>query len=361
MYLINLFCSLLAVVIAAGPLARLGLPRWAVAVAGAALVALAQQALIHRALRVSLLSPDGMPIWVEAVLLWGTAFLLAAGGLSVAWWALRLCQVTVPGWIPLAVGAAAAGWLVWMGERLPPVREHEVTLPGLPAEAEGLRVAVLADVHIDAWRGRAWCERLVERVNGARPDLIVFTGDQADGAVDLRRADLAPLAGLKAPAGKFLITGNHEHYFETAAYLREYGRLGMTVLDGRAAKVRGLWLVGLGDRRSLTRQGEAEAELRGLMAGLPEGAFTVLLAHKPGIARAADALGVRLQLSGHTHGGQVPGVAAVIARFNNGFVRGWYALPRGMRLFVSPGVGVWMGFPYRVYGSQIAVLTLRGA
>ena len=328
---INLFCSALAVVIAAGPLARLGLPRWAVVAAGAALVALAQQALVHRALRVSLLSPDGMPIWAEAALLWGTAFLLAAGGLSVAWWALRFCHVAVPGWIPLAAGAAAGVWLVWMGERLPPVREHEVALAGLPAEAEGLRVAVLADVHIDAWRGRAWCERLVARVNAAKPDLLVFTGDQADGAVALRREDLAPLAGLEAPEGKFLITGNHEHYFETEAYLREYGRLGMTV------------------------------ELRGLLAGLPEGAFPVLLVHKPGIARTADALGVRLQLSGHTHGGQVPGVAAIIARFNDGFVRGWYALPRGMRLFVSPGVGVWMGFPYRVYGPQIALLTLRGA
>lgn len=358
---INLFCSALAVVIAAGPLARLGLPRWAVVAAGAALVALAQQALVHRALRVSLLSPDGMPIWAEAALLWGTAFLLAAGGLSVAWWALRFCHVAVPGWIPLAAGAAAGVWLVWMGERLPPVREHEVALAGLPAEAEGLRVAVLADVHIDAWRGRAWCERLVARVNVAKPDLIVFTGDQADGAVALRREDLAPLAGLEAPEGKFLITGNHEHYFETEAYLREYGRLGMTVLDGRAAQVRGLWLVGLGDGRSLTRRDAAEAELRGLLAGLPEGAFPVLLVHKPGIARTADALGVRLQLSGHTHGGQVPGVAAIIARFNDGFVRGWYTLPRGMRLFVSPGVGVWMGFPYRVYGPQIALLTLRGA
>ena len=213
----------------------------------------------------------------------------------------------------------------------------------------------------DGWiQLKAWCERLVGRVNGARPDLILFTGDQADGPLALRRGDLEPLGGLRAPEGAFLITGNHEHYFETEAYLRFYEGLGIRVLDGRTATVRGLGLMGLPDRRSLTRLGDDALRLRGLREALPRGAFPVLLVHKPGIAPEADALGVGLQLSGHTHGGQVPGVALAIRHFNGGFVRGWYTLPRGMRLFVAPGSGVWLGFPYRLYPSEITVLTLRG-
>lgn len=358
---INLFCSLLAILVTLGPVARLGLPRWAVAVVGVILVGLAQQVIVHRVFRASVMSPDGMPLWIVAVLLWGTAFLTSAGGLAILWWALRWCHVAIPAWAPLALGAAMAFLFLYLGERLPSVREREAVLPGLPAEADGLRVAVLADVHIDRWRGRDWCERLVARVNAAKPDLILFTGDQADGRLALRRDDIAPLAKLEAPLGKYLISGNHEHYFETGAYLLEYERLGITLLEGRARRVGPLWLLGLPDGRSLTRSDEAERRLRGLMDQVPEGAFPVLLVHKPGIAPEADALGVRLQLSGHTHGGQLPIVAPIIARYNRGFVRGWYDLPHGMRLFVAPGTGVWLGFPYRLYPSEITLLTLRAS
>lgn len=356
---INLFCSLLAILVTLGPVAKLGLPRWAVALVGLALVGLAQQVIVHRIFRASVMSPDGMPLWLEATLLWGTAFLMATGGLTVLWWVARWGHLAIPGWVPLAIGAALAFTFLYLGERLPPVKEREAVLPGLPAEADGLRVAVLADVHIDSWRGREWCERLVARVNAAKPDLILFTGDQADGPIALRREDIAPLAKLEAPLGKFLISGNHEHYFETEAYLKEYERLGITILEGRAQEAAGLWLVGLPDGRSLTRADAAERKLRDLMAQAPKDAFPVLLVHKPGIAPEADELGVRLQLSGHTHGGQLPGVASLIARYNRGFVRGWYDLPQGMRLFVAPGTGVWLGFPYRLYPSEITLLTLR--
>ena len=135
---INLFCSLLAVLVTLGPVRALGLPRWGVALVGVALVALAQQTLAHRAFGASMLSPDALPLPLVALFLWGTAFLLTAGGLTVVWLALRLCHVAVSGWWPLALGAAMGVFLVWMGERMPPVRERVAVLPGLPAEAEGL-------------------------------------------------------------------------------------------------------------------------------------------------------------------------------------------------------------------------------
>ena len=358
MFSINLVCGALAALVAVGPLARVGLPRWAVTAIGLVLVALTQQVAAHRLFRASVLSPDAMPGWLLMALLWGTAFALMGGGLTVLWWVARWWRLAVSGWWPLALGAAAATFLVWQGERTPGVATYAVALKGLPEEARGLRVAVLADLHVDAWRGGAWCARVVERVNAAKPDLIVFTGDQADGPLASRMADLAPLAGLRAPLGKFLVTGNHEHYFETAGYLRFYEGLGLPVLEGRTATVRGLGLVGLPDRRSLTRLGDDSAHLERLVRQLPGGVAPVLLVHKPGIAPEADALGVALQLSGHTHGGQIPGVAMIIRELNNGFVRGWYTLPGGMRLFVAKGGGVWLGFPYRLWPPEIPVLTL---
>lgn len=359
MWMINVFCSVLALVVTLGPVRHLGLPRWAVWVVGVALVVLAQQALAHRLFGASILSPDAMPVAVVAVLVWGMGFLLAAGGLTLAWGVLRLCHVSLSGWWPLALGAAAATWLVWQGERVPPVREHVVEVPGLPEAADGLRVAVLADLHVDHWRGRTWCAAVVERVNAARPALVFFTGDQADGPFAEREADLEPLRGLVAPLGKYLVSGNHEHYFEAGWYLHHYERLGITVLDGRVVSVAGLGLIGLPDRPSLTGLGEEADLLRRLVGQVRAGDFPVLLAHKPAIAHVADALGVGLQFSGHTHGGQVPGVATVVRRTNAGLVRGWYTLPKGLRLFVSPGAGVWIGFPFRFYRSEIALVTLR--
>lgn len=353
-----MFCTVLAAVVALGLVNRLGLPRWLEILAGLGLVGLAQKYFLIRLFRTYIISPDDVPAALLFLFLAGEAFLLAAAPLTAVWWGLRLCRVRMSAWVPLALAGVLAGVMLWQGFRQPPVREREVALPGLPAAAEGLRVAVLADLHLDLFRGRTWCERLVRRVNALRPDLVVLAGDLEDGPLALRREALAPLAALEAPLGCFAVTGNHEWFFDTEAYLAYYRELGLRVLDGRAERAGPLWLVGLPDERSLTRQ-ENVPLLKRLLGELPEGAFPVLLSHKPGIAPAADGLGVRLQFSGHTHGGQLPGVAALVARFNGGFVRGMYALPEGMRLFVAPGCGTWSGFPFRLYGPELTVFTLH--
>lgn len=353
-----MLCTVLAAVVALGLVNRLGLPRWAEILAGLGLVGLAQKYFLIRALRTSILAPDAVPPGLLLLFLCAESFLLAAAPLTALWWALRACRVRVSAWAPLGLAVAAGGWMLWQGFRQPPVRAYDVALPGLPAAAEGLRVAVLADLHIDSLRGRGWCARLVRRVNALKPDLVVLTGDQEDGLLALRRADLAPLADLEAPLGRYVITGNHEWFFDTAGLLATYRALGLRVLDGRTERVGPLWLVGLPDARSLTRQ-DNEPLLRRLLNERPADAFPVLLCHKPAIAHAADTLGVRLQFSGHTHGGQLPGLATLMARLNGGFVRGWYTLPGGLRLFVSSGAGVWSGFPFRLYSPELALLTLR--
>ena len=359
MWMMSMLCTLLAAVVALGLVNRLGWPRWAEVAAGLVLVGLSQKYFLIRAFRTSIIAPE-VPPEVLVLFLGAEAFLLAAAPLTVVWWGLRACHVRLGAWVPLVAALGLGGVMLWQGFRQPPVREREASLPGLPPAAEGLRVAVLADLHLDTLRGRTWCERLVRRVNALKPDLVVLTGDQEDGSLALCQANLAPLAELEAPLGRYVITGNHEWFFDTAALLATYRALGLRVLDGRAERVGALWLMGLPDARSLTRQ-DNEPLLRRLAAECPAGAFPVLLCHKPGIAPAADDLGVRLQLSGHTHGGQLPGVAALMARFNGGFVRGWHTLPGGLRLFVAPGSGVWSGFPFRLYAPELSLLTLRRA
>lgn len=360
MWMMSMLCTVLAAIVALGLVNRLGLSRRAEVIVGLVLVGFAQKYLLFRAFHASIIAPETIPPGVLLLFLYAEAFLLAAAPLTVVWWGLRACHARIRAWVPLGAAVALGALMMWQGFRQPPVREHEIALPGLPQAAEGLRVAVLADMHLDSLRGRDWCKRLVQRVNALKPDLVVLTGDQEDGSLALCQTNLAPLAGLKAPLGRYVVTGNHEWFFDTEALLATYRALGLRVLDGSAKRIGALWLMGLPDARSLTRQ-DNQPLLRRLVAACPTDAFPVLLCHKPGIAPEADALGVRLQLSGHTHGGQLPGVAALIARFNGGFVRGWYALPGGLRLFVAPGSGVWSGFPFRIYAPELTLLTLRRA
>ncbi len=360
MWMASILFTVLAAIVTLGPVNHLGLPRWAEILIGLGLVGLAQHYFLHRLFGASVIAPDAIPTPVLILFLWGEAFLMAAAFWTLLSWSLMLCHVPIPQWAPLFLGAMCATLMLWLGERQPPVQEHTVCLQELPEEAEGLRIAVIADLHIDQWRGKEWCETFVQRVNALHPDLILFTGDQQDGTLELRRDDLAPLGDLKAPYGKYLVSGNHEYYFEPEATLDYYKTLGITVIDHRTVATHGLSLIGIPDAKSLTQTVNTE-QLEELVQEVPEGTLPILLVHKPGIAPVADQLGIKLQFSGHTHGGLIPGVYTLMKRFNHDFVRGWYDLPQGMQLFVAPGSGVWIGFPYRLYPSEISLITLHRA
>ena len=352
--------TVLAVITAVGPVRQLKAPQWFRILLGFFFISASQGYVLQKLFDASVMCPDKLPFWLLVPAKWGDITTLTTGCASLLWWGLRLLRVKLTPLAPLVLGVLLGTWMLYMGERQPPIRERVLEVPQLPAEAEGLRIAVIADLHIDCWRSRAWCERFVERLNAAQPQLILFTGDQVDGEFERRIDDLAPLASLQAPLGKFVISGNHECMFDVEAYLRYYQTLGLTVLDGKTEVVRGVTLLGLPDSLSLTDY-EHAAMLETMMAELPESACTLLLVHKPGIATLADRLGVDAQLSGHTHGGQFPGLAFLMKRFNEGFVRGNYTLPNGLSLFVAPGSAAWIGFPYRLYSSEISILTLTRA
>ena len=187
--------------------------------------------------------------------------------------------------------------------------------------------------------------------------MILITGDFIDGTVEARRADVEPLARLRARDGVFGVAGNHEYYFGWREWTARFEELGIRMLANENAAIRrgeaALTVAGLPD-------GYIErTEARKALEGAPEGAFVVLMDHRPGNARANVEAGVDLQLSGHTHGGMVWGLARVIAKYNGGFVNGWYDVD-GMKLFVSPGTGIWNGFLTRLgVPSELTVLTLR--
>lgn len=266
----------------------------------------------------------------------------------------------------VALAAAVLGPTAFgVGEAVavPPLREEEARLRRLPREQDGLRMAQISDLHMSSLLTRDWVAAVVDRVNAQKPDLIVLTGDMVDGPPEMRMDSARELGRLSAPLGVFACVGNHEYYSGYAAWVRVFGELGIhMLLNGHAVLKPGgreLVLAGLTDPVARTF-GLPGPDMEAAMAGAPANAPCILLEHRPGFAPLRARHGVDFQLSGHTHGGQAPGLREIVSAFNNGYVRGWFDVD-GMPLYVSPGAGLWGGFPIRIATpSEIAVFTLRG-
>ena len=258
--------------------------------------------------------------------------------------------------------------------RVPAVREVELPVRSLPPELDGLRLAHLSDLHLSRTFSRAWAEELVQRVNAARPDIILLTGDIMDGSPALRADDIRPLADLRSTLGTYACTGNHEYYSDYPAWKPLLRHTGITMLDNMHVIVRHVdrefVLSGVTDPAA-ARFGlpgpDLESTLpRGLdshaLSARPDGTKerlpVILLSHRPTLFDAVRGK-VALQLSGHTHGGSILGVDWLVAAFNGGYVRGLYG-DEDSRLVVSSGCGLWGGFPYRLgVPGEILLLILR--
>ena len=243
------------------------------------------------------------------------------------------------------------------------VKRVEVALGRLPRELSGTTIVQLSDVHVGPTIGRPFIEAVVRQVNALEPDVIAITGDLVDGSVDQLRDAVAPLAELRAKHGVFFVTGNHEYYSGVNRWCRELSRLGIRVLRNERVSIghdtASFDLAGVDDA-SAHRFGRGHgADLRSALAGRDPERELVLLAHQPRQIREAAELGVGLQLSGHTHGGQLWPWKYMV-RLEQPVVSG-LARVNGTQLYVSNGTGYW-GPPMRLGApAEITQITLRAA
>jgi predicted MPP superfamily phosphohydrolase len=263
--------------------------------------------------------------------------------------------------IALGCGLALTAFALAEGLRLPRVRTLEVPAHGDAATLSGLTIVQLSDVHIGPTRGRAFVSSIVDRVNALNPDLVVITGDLVDGSVEAMGAELLPLRELRAPLGVAYVPGNHEHYHGGAAWIAHVASLGIRVLLNAGMPMgegeQTFFLAGVDDPASRRRDRSGGPDLARALETRPEGMPTILLSHQPIGFQEAAAAGVHLQLSGHTHGGQIfPFGFLVSLRYP--FVAGLYQLGESY-LYVSRGTGFW-GPPMRLAApSEITALELQ--
>ena len=259
-----------------------------------------------------------------------------------------------------AVGIAGAG--AQAANTAPVVRRLPITLSGLPPALDGFRIVTFSDAHLSSMYSGRRFERVVEAVNAQRPDLVAIVGDLVDGELADLREEVAPIVDLVSEQGVYFVTGNHEYYVDTRAWLRHLPTLGVRVLRNERVAIgrggAGFDLAGIDDDSAAAAGVPGHgADLDAALDGRDESTPVVLLAHQPVEIAASRAAGVDLQLSGHTHGGQLWPFDYAIG-LSQPVVEG-YRRYGATQLYVSSGVGFW-GPPMRVGARpEVVVVELR--
>ncbi|MFE6975319.1 metallophosphoesterase [Streptomyces sp. NPDC057682] len=277
-----------------------------------------------------------------------------AGASALAAPSRRLFVARTVGGAAAVAGLGTTAYGTYGVLRGPRVKRVTVPLARLPRSAHGFRIAVVSDIHLGPVLGRAHTRRIVDTVNRTQPDLIAVVGDLVDGTVADLGPAAEPLAGLRSRHGAFFVTGNHEYYSGAAPWVEHVRELGLHPLENARVEIAGFDLAGVND---VAGESEGQGPDFGRALGdRDRSRAAVLMAHQPVVIDEAVEHGVDLQLSGHTHGGQLwPG--NYIAELSNPTVAG---LERygDTQLYVTRGAGAW-GPPVRVGApSDITVVEL---
>ena len=228
-----------------------------------------------------------------------------------------------------------------------------VRLANLPEAWRGRRAALISDLHLGHVRNGSFLRRMVAKILKEEPDAIFIAGDLYDGtAIDARRA-ANPLSELTAPHGVYFVAGNHEQFGDDSKYLRAVEAAGVRVLSNEKVEADGLQIIGVPYRHA-TQDGHFASVLQGI--GVDRERASILLTHAPDHPAVAEAAGISLQLSGHTHVGQFIPWSWMARRIYRQFVYGLSRIGK-MQVFTSSGAGTW-GPPLRL-GSNPEIVVLQ--
>lgn len=260
---------------------------------------------------------------------------------------MTLGAVSLLALILLAYGLVAA--------RQIQVEEISITTPKLATGQ--VTIAQISDLHLGVMLGDEFLERVIARLREIRPDILVATGDIVDGQGDDLDALARRFQSYAPPLGAYAVTGNHEHYAGLETSLRFLRHAGFAVLRGESVKAGGIVLTGVDDPAAIPVGQHARLDARQARASVNKDAFIVLLKHQPVVDSATL---FDLQLSGHTHGGQIfPFV--YLTRLAYRVHTGLTELADGRRLYVSRGTGTW-GPPIRLFAApEITLITIKSS
>lgn len=249
-------------------------------------------------------------------------------------------------------------WGYMEATRVPRIKSITVAIRRLAPGLHGARIVLLTDTHFGPINRTRWSKAVVAAVNALDADIVCHTGDIADGSLAQRREQAAALAHVRARLTKVYVLGNHEHFGQAQAWLEHMRQLGWEPLHNRHIVVQrdgaALAVAGVDDASAVTPSHYAAA-----LAGVDPNQPVLLLAHQPKQIDAAIEHGIDLQLSGHTHGGQI-WPFHLLVRLVQPSLHGLTRHGPRTQLYTSRGTGFW-GPPLRIFApSEITLLTLHG-
>lgn len=248
--------------------------------------------------------------------------------------------------ISLSVTFLAAVYSLYNVAREPVIKELKIKTGKVPQKLSGFVIIQLSDLHINFLKSEKWLSKIVEKTNRENPDLVVITGDLID-------ADLCKLDGfcdvlkkIKSKYGIFAVTGNHEFYAGIDKFLGIAKNSNIKILRNEKTTIAGAFeLVGIDDKAG-RRFSEVGSDLNSALKNIDFTKPVILLSHQPDIFNYAQKLGVNLQLSGHTHAGQIPPMDLIVMsafKYPYGLYR-----QSGSYLYTTSGTGIW-GPPMRLF------------
>jgi len=269
----------------------------------------------------TLLSGWPLPRFQVAAILFGIALVATVYGLVNAQW-IRVSRVTV-------------------------------RLRHLPGVWQGRTAALVTDLHLGPLFGAGFLRRVIARLRFLRPDAVFIGGDMFDGSTFGADQLVAPWREFSTPQGIYYVTGNHDEFVERSIFLDAVKRTGVQVLNNEKTTVDGLQIVGIHDSEA-----ENPDELRSILRQVAIDRLrpSVLVAHRPVNLSVAEEEGISLQLSGHTHGGQIWPWNLLVSRIYGRFAHGLSRLGN-LQLYTSNGVGAW-GPPLRV-GTKSEIVLIQ--
>jgi len=243
----------------------------------------------------------------------------------------------------------------------PGIVKIDIPLANLPANFDGFTIAQISDLHAGSTISISYIQNIIDTVNDLKPDLIALTGDIVEGSVIDLKEDVSRLSTLQAPYGRFLITGNHEYYWDAKGWIEEFRKYGLHVLLNEHVVIKRdaeeIILAGVTDYSTLNMPNDHASSPERALKDVSPDKTKILLAHQPVTYLMAQEAGADLMISGHTHGGQYFPFNLFI-RFFQKYYKG-LGKYKNMLIYVNRGTGYW-GPPLRTFvPAEITLITLR--
>ncbi len=262
----------------------------------------------------------------------------------------------------LSLSGIFSGHGIFETRRLPHIERVSVPIHGLPESLEGFRIVQISDLHVSPTMRKGFVKDVVDQTNDLNPDVVVLTGDLADGPASIFSNEVAPLKDLSSRYGSYFVTGNHEYYAGAKAWIEEVDRLGINVLVNEHQIIKhgseNILLAGITDFNAGRFFSGHVSDAGKAISGAPNSRVKILLAHQPRSIFAAAKAGFDLQISGHTHGGQFFPWQYFVC-LQQPYVAGLHK-HENTWVYVNRGTGYW-GPPLRLGSpSEITLIRLAG-